>query len=237
MNLYGYEFQRDSDLVHYGIIGMKWGVRRYQNADGTLTDEGKRHIGRQVTKEIDYINKEGTSTNNAGVGPTASHLLNKLKDVYKQPAKEYRKAWQAEAQFKEDHFWKNDKVFEKYANKRIDKSIADGYVTESERANMLWLMKNDDLGQGLFEEWYLPDNPKVAKEYDKLVEKTREAFHKDQEAKKKVADIVLGEYANSRSSKVIVGKKWNYGKQGWDNIYAKYSTILDDEIDKRTRYG
>lgn len=29
-------------LVHHGILGMKWGVRRYQNADGTLTAAGKR---------------------------------------------------------------------------------------------------------------------------------------------------------------------------------------------------
>lgn len=32
---------RDGELTHYGIKGMKWGVRRYQNKDGTLTAAGK----------------------------------------------------------------------------------------------------------------------------------------------------------------------------------------------------
>lgn len=32
-------------LAHYGIMGMKWGVRRYQNADGSLTAAGKERYG------------------------------------------------------------------------------------------------------------------------------------------------------------------------------------------------
>lgn len=30
-------------LAHHGIKGMKWGIRRFQNPDGTLTPAGKRH--------------------------------------------------------------------------------------------------------------------------------------------------------------------------------------------------
>lgn len=54
MELYGYEFIRESDLTHHGIKGQKWGVRRYQNEDGMLTDAGKK---RYYAIEDKYRNK------------------------------------------------------------------------------------------------------------------------------------------------------------------------------------
>lgn len=35
-------------LAHHGILGMKWGVRRYQNEDGTLTEAGKKRYARDM---------------------------------------------------------------------------------------------------------------------------------------------------------------------------------------------
>lgn len=40
----------NNELYHYGIKGMKWGIRRYQNSDGSLTAAGKRRYERDVAE-------------------------------------------------------------------------------------------------------------------------------------------------------------------------------------------
>lgn len=40
-----YFITRSDELKHYGIQGQKWGVRRFENYDGTLTPEGKERYG------------------------------------------------------------------------------------------------------------------------------------------------------------------------------------------------
>ena len=41
----------EEELKHYGIKGMKWGVRRFQNSDGSLTSEGRKRYNGNDLKE------------------------------------------------------------------------------------------------------------------------------------------------------------------------------------------
>ena len=58
MNDYlAYRVTYSNELYHYGVKGQKWGIRRYQNPNGTLTEEGKIRYG--VDPKTGKLSDEG----------------------------------------------------------------------------------------------------------------------------------------------------------------------------------
>ena len=87
------DFLAEDYLMHHGIKGMKWGVRRYQNPDGSLTPAGEKRYG-----TIDNFNKankhSGDSASNAAekksddpVTKTSSVTNKKIKDINRAESK------------------------------------------------------------------------------------------------------------------------------------------------------
>lgn len=51
-------------IMHWGIRGMKWGVRRYRNPDGTLTDAGKKRYNRDIYENAGKKKENRINTSN-----------------------------------------------------------------------------------------------------------------------------------------------------------------------------
>lgn len=59
-----WNYAHTDELYHHGIKGQKWGVRRYQNADGSLTGAGKKRYG--TNEKFEKFKEAGREWNAAG---------------------------------------------------------------------------------------------------------------------------------------------------------------------------
>ncbi|MGJ1042743.1 hypothetical protein ACR77V_12965, partial [Staphylococcus epidermidis] len=92
MNMYGYKFYTEQDLLHYGLKGMHWGTRRWQNEDGTFNSAGKeRYFGRGTGEDYHPVKSGSQKTVSKSVTRTktvtkTSNSGDRLKKVAKGAA-------------------------------------------------------------------------------------------------------------------------------------------------------
>ena len=122
-------------LAHHGIKGQKWGVRRYQNKDGSLTAAGRKHVGvGEETKKEASSDKKDTKNKS---GLDSKKLSNFAKDVY---------AYNDGSGF--EKWYKKGNLDKKLAEINDTKSKLTSLMTDKEKKIMLdHLAKSNDLKQ------------------------------------------------------------------------------------------
>lgn len=112
-----------NELYHHGIKGMKWGIRRYQNKDGSLTAKGKEMASKKYKKYMNRANQEVNTTENyvKAYNRAADKMNNGLIDKYNR---DYDKKLGEKAK---DHDFLNDKEYENGYNKLFESVLSKEY--------------------------------------------------------------------------------------------------------------
>lgn len=161
-------------LAHFGIKGQKWGVRRFQNEDGSFTEEGKARYGRKsyvptnpvaylAKRKNDKINKsfekwkENDQKRSAAIDAgkrmnAAKHAYEKdptnpdLQKAYKDAEKEYKKAFRGNTLYRKGQI-----------KGEVGKDSARRYLSDAKKT----LEQLDET----------PDNRELEKQYARLMSK------------------------------------------------------------------
>lgn len=197
-----------SYLIHYGIQGQKWGVRRYQNEDGSLTSEGIEHYGYGSKRDNEKLYKKLSKVGkNAKVYPNGGYSS-------KVSFKDYKK------------LAKNKAVQEAISDEKLTKSYNKWRTTDSKLYEPDWDDELWKVQKKLKKDWNTMSDgekdevfKKVDTNYDKALKKYNELYKKDPQAlayndfskeRDRVIKNLVGENANKKIGDITYDKHVRY---------------------------
>lgn len=135
------------ELYHHGIKGQKWGIRKYQNEDGTLTAEGKARYGYDET--TGKLSKEGRKVEKSDRKTALKDAIKIQKDIKKEYGGIFGTSARDRNNIKKET---NRIVREKYGSKtvkdlsahntKVGLAIASGLLAANLAVSLSWVMDN-----------------------------------------------------------------------------------------------
>jgi hypothetical protein len=170
--------------MHYGVKGMKWGIRRYRNYDGTLTNKGKKRLAKNVQKlggkhrsRDDIVNEVRKNLNDEIGHIISKESLNKLKKAQSDWSKKDSELESIEAKILAEKAGEVDAEMKKYG------------------------LSPDDRHRGYYEEDFIMNDSR----YVKAAIAEGEARDALNSIEKSIAHDLIGEYG---SQPVKVAEQW-----------------------------
>lgn len=193
-------------LIHHGIKGMKWGVRRYQNPDGTLTAEGQK---RYASGLKEYYNKNhGYDDNSLNYDPESMSVFNKYLASNSESRDNYKKAEEDYTKLTKDY----DNNVEQYQDLAAGLAVMTKEWSDTATINDISMLASQfrygDLDQGYGNSLavYAIDKGKY-KEVSNAAYNLIDARETYEASNKKIAQDILGKYGES-----TVGSGWSKKK-------------------------
>lgn len=200
-------------LIHYGVSGQKWGTRRYQNEDGSLTPEGREHYGvseKQIKKfesgkkdYIDYVKK------NRSVGKYLNKSENRK--AFIEASKKHREVLN-------EIYDESDKRARAARMKLDPDSEKKLYTTKLDQK--VW-----EAGNKAAEKYM--KTPEVQKKLKQTIKEYEESYKKYQDDAEKIISKVLGNYGNTRDK---------YNRTSKNKEAAERIVGQDLDVDKYRKY-
>ena len=159
----------DYELYHYGVKGMKWGVRRYQNADGSLTTAGKKKVSRQYKKLANQATKAYNKASTRMYVDAYNKAADKMNggEIDKFNARQ-KKKYGDEYTKRDGYISDYNKMFEKELAKNMNKTLNDFYASN----------KSVKKAHELVDRYGMTDWDDLAKHNEAMIKEVREAVEK-----------------------------------------------------------